>query len=88
MCSRNGVCIVPVYSCRQYRLCKGRSMYRYEGNKLGGSTRAHKVYKKGYGTRAHKVHEGCWQVGGTTGTGVFWRYTVPSWGVMWSTCHG
>ena len=38
--------------------------------------------------RAHEVHKGCRQVGGTTGTGVLWRYSVPSWGVTWSTCCG
>ena len=83
----------PVYSRRQCRLCKGRSMYRYKDHKLGGGTRAHKVHKLGWGTRAHEVYKEYWQVGGTTGTGVLLRHPVPSWGVLWlmwlrSMCHG
>ena len=48
---------------------------------LGGGMRAHKIHELGGGTRAHKVQKGCWQVGGTTGTGVLWGCPVPSWGV-------
>ena len=86
------LCFAPVYSHMQCRLCKGRSMYRYEGHGLGCSTRAPKVHKLGGGTRAHKVHKGCW-VGGMPGNGVLWRHPVPSRGVPWSKlprslCHG
>ena len=40
-------------------ICKGRSMYRYEGYGLGVSMLEHKVNKLGWSTRAHKVHKGC-----------------------------
>ena len=46
-------------------------MYRNKDHGLGGRTREHKMHKLGAGTRAHKVNEGCWQVCGTTGTGIF-----------------
>ena len=65
----------------------GRSTYRYWDHKLGGGKRAHKVHKLEDATRAHKVHVRCWQVGGTMGTGVLWRYSIPSLGVMRSTCN-
>ena len=79
-------CFGPVYSGKQCKLCKRKSMYRYEDHKLGGGTRADKVNELGWGARAHKVHKGCWQVGGTTGTEVLWQYSVPSWGVTGFTC--
>ena len=47
---------------------RGRSMYRYLDNELGGGTRAHKVNELGDGVRAHKVHKRCWQVGDKMGT--------------------
>ena len=82
------MCFGPLYSGRQCRLGKGRSLYLYEDHKLGGGTGSPEEHKIGWGTRAHKVHKGCWQVGVTTGTGVLWRYSVPSWEVTWSTWCG
>ena len=64
------------------------SMYNYYQHGLGGGTRAHKMHKLDGDTRAHKVHKGCWQVCGTTVTGVLWRCLVPCWGVPCSMCCG
>ena len=44
-------------------------MCRYLEQRCGGRMRAQKVHNLGGDTRAHKVHKGCWQVGGSTGTG-------------------
>ena len=78
-CSVGGVkttfCFGHVYSLNgdfaRRDLCTGTN----KGNEFGG------------GTRTHKVHKGCGQVGGTTGTEVFWQYSVPSGRVTWSTCR-
>ena len=48
----------------------GIFVYRYWGYELVDGTRAHIVHKLGDCTRAQNVHKRCWQVGGTTGTGV------------------
>ena len=60
-------------------------MYKYWEHGFNAGARAHGVHRLGGDMRAHEVHKGCWQVGGTTGTGVLWRHPVSSWGVQWLT---
>ena len=50
----------------------GRSIYNYKDYGLGSCTKTHKVTEW-----MAQVHQGYEQVGGTTGTGVFWPYLVP-----------